>query len=961
MTHAPGHGGGSRERAARTDPVSPSRTPDENPESKRTDDQSVDRSGGHTRVVAGLHRAHGNQAVQRLVNGRTGRTVSLGDDEGRYEREADRVENEFPWRRPTTPDKDDTDGRPLPEPERVVSALDSGRPHRPLRPQTGRPPVRRSTAGLLGTEGLQSAGRPLNRGVREPMESWFGHDLRDVRVHTGERAAKSARSMGALAYTVGSDVVFGTEQYAPTTPAGRRLIAHELVHVIQQTGAPPALGAPVEHRTGRARVQREQPDAQQEIPETESLEIGRIVVREDETPVSAMVRALVQWGLTEERAREVVDRIGAKWDGTPPETGETVHVVLSWSVVRNLLAERGLDPADVRVGGTDGPPDGPGTLGPSPTGPTLRDEFVPTQPETVEDIDTLLQGNPVWQQMSKEDRTLLIELAKLSPDELETRKLPLGRLTTDHKVTIALKLSTDWAGEVQKTAKAAFSDPAFISMLVATTGVYVGLWLVPDPSAITKVLAGTLTAVLLLQFGYHDIYGTAVAWMDLRDACAKATTVAELKAAGDAFARKMGTVGFDILLMIGTWGLGKAAGPRLAKVGAKKNVAQAEAAVKAAEAQPGSGVPKRAETGAGKLLELAKAGEKQKTPTEILDALSESGRLPESATRGLRSLRERAGDANTLKALEGQAAKGYDISHFLAGRSLSPETARAAKARLLQAEAKLARAKLIEAKTIKDPALRKAAQEAGRAEMASRLQGRLQELGILDSPKVERAIQRGGLNELIGVLGEALQRTALRSRYPASKGFTIESNLVVVREIKGFERIADWQAAEKAAGRLDEASASRAAAKMFEHNGKVWEAIAEADAVITRPGESGKSRIVEVQEAKTGAGDRPASAMEQVNKFVSGLEEVAAGRRTVRIFERPGKNELGRERTGDFDLSDVGSARKSTMGPSGKSFTESLPYDVSVLELLAESLVRKGLPKKAPGTPVPPRREPERE
>jgi len=64
-----------------------------------------------------------------------------------------------------------------------------------------------------------------------------GHDLSRVRVHTDARAAESARAMNALAYTVGQHVVFGAGQYAPGTVAGRKLLAHELTHVIQQAGS----------------------------------------------------------------------------------------------------------------------------------------------------------------------------------------------------------------------------------------------------------------------------------------------------------------------------------------------------------------------------------------------------------------------------------------------------------------------------------------------------------------------------------------------------------------------------------------------------------------------------------------------------------------------------------------------------------------------------------------------------
>ncbi|HEU4597715.1 MAG TPA: DUF4157 domain-containing protein, partial [Pyrinomonadaceae bacterium] len=83
---------------------------------------------------------------------------------------------------------------------------------------------------------LRSAGRPLDTPTRAFMESRFGHDFSRVRIHTDARAAESAHAVNASAYTVGSDVVFGAGTYAPSTTAGRLLLAHELTHVAQQRG-----------------------------------------------------------------------------------------------------------------------------------------------------------------------------------------------------------------------------------------------------------------------------------------------------------------------------------------------------------------------------------------------------------------------------------------------------------------------------------------------------------------------------------------------------------------------------------------------------------------------------------------------------------------------------------------------------------------------------------------------------
>ena len=105
---------------------------------------------------------------------------------------------------------------------------------------------------------LRTGGRPLDRETRRYMESHIGFDFASVRIHTDQEAATSADAVGALAYTVGSDVVFAAGRYAPSSAQGRRLLAHELTHVVQQTPAPKAVArnpVPAPSRTSRL-VQR---------------------------------------------------------------------------------------------------------------------------------------------------------------------------------------------------------------------------------------------------------------------------------------------------------------------------------------------------------------------------------------------------------------------------------------------------------------------------------------------------------------------------------------------------------------------------------------------------------------------------------------------------------------------------------------------------------------------------------
>src|SRR5436190_1225640 len=77
---------------------------------------------------------------------------------------------------------------------------------------------------------LNSSGQPLDRATRSFMEPRFGHDFGHVRVHTNAKAADSAHAVHAHAYTVGNNVIFGANEFAPTTHHGRELLAHELAH-----------------------------------------------------------------------------------------------------------------------------------------------------------------------------------------------------------------------------------------------------------------------------------------------------------------------------------------------------------------------------------------------------------------------------------------------------------------------------------------------------------------------------------------------------------------------------------------------------------------------------------------------------------------------------------------------------------------------------------------------------------
>jgi hypothetical protein len=85
--------------------------------------------------------------------------------------------------------------------------------------------------------GLASTSQPLDRTTRGFMERRFGWDFSRIRVHADPTAARSALALGARAYTVGNDIVFGANAFHPTSSPGRSLLAHELAHSMQQRGS----------------------------------------------------------------------------------------------------------------------------------------------------------------------------------------------------------------------------------------------------------------------------------------------------------------------------------------------------------------------------------------------------------------------------------------------------------------------------------------------------------------------------------------------------------------------------------------------------------------------------------------------------------------------------------------------------------------------------------------------------
>ncbi|QID17618.1 DUF4157 domain-containing protein [Nitrogeniibacter mangrovi] len=156
--------------------------------------------------------------------------LSIGAADDPLEREADRIAGQILR----------TPGRPMHRSSGTHTDVHGHRALRSgavLRARRGEHRVQNHAPAIVH-DTVQASGQPLDQATRAFFEPRFGHDFSKVRVHADARAAASAHAIDARAYTVGHDLAFAAGHYAPGTRAGRRLLAHELAHVVQQSGAP---------------------------------------------------------------------------------------------------------------------------------------------------------------------------------------------------------------------------------------------------------------------------------------------------------------------------------------------------------------------------------------------------------------------------------------------------------------------------------------------------------------------------------------------------------------------------------------------------------------------------------------------------------------------------------------------------------------------------------------------------
>lgn len=157
-------------------------------------------------------------------------------------------------------------------------------------------------APSMAHEVLSSPGQPLDPATLAFFEPRFGHDFSKVRVHTDARAAESARMVSARAYTVGRDVVFADGQYDPDAEHGRRLLAHELTHVLQQSEAGSAELRRQPDKEGKDKAE-EKPAAKFVGCDKDRLPVVQEAIKQAEALATRAVRAFErEYPLTHESA-----------------------------------------------------------------------------------------------------------------------------------------------------------------------------------------------------------------------------------------------------------------------------------------------------------------------------------------------------------------------------------------------------------------------------------------------------------------------------------------------------------------------------------------------------------------------------------------------------------------------------------------------------------------------------------
>ena len=183
-----------------------------------------DKRAGPAEAVLNLQQTYGNKYVQRVM-GKVQAKLIVNPRDNQYEKEADRVADAVTKASTSNIQRQDKE----PEKEEFVATKPTS--------EKQRQPFAVSRDMEADITAARGDGQPLPDSVRSSLEPQFGHDFSQVHIHTNAKANKLSQQLGAEAFTTGNDVFFREKAYQPGSKSGRRLIAHELTHVVQQGAA----------------------------------------------------------------------------------------------------------------------------------------------------------------------------------------------------------------------------------------------------------------------------------------------------------------------------------------------------------------------------------------------------------------------------------------------------------------------------------------------------------------------------------------------------------------------------------------------------------------------------------------------------------------------------------------------------------------------------------------------------
>ena len=193
-----------------------------------------------------LQHAYGNRAVQRLIQCK----LSVSQPGDRYEREADRVAEAVVQRqrvgaKPTISSVVEKESDIT---QTMAKGIYGSTPRAPQEDEEESAVMAKASGSRVSHPGggiekaimaSRGAGQPLPKSVRGFLESRIGFGFGSVRVHTDSRAVQMTKSLSAEAFTAGTDIYFNSGRYSPATFEGKKLLAHEATHVMQQSKGSP--------------------------------------------------------------------------------------------------------------------------------------------------------------------------------------------------------------------------------------------------------------------------------------------------------------------------------------------------------------------------------------------------------------------------------------------------------------------------------------------------------------------------------------------------------------------------------------------------------------------------------------------------------------------------------------------------------------------------------------------------